>query len=51
MTIYHAVIGVGEGIITLGVLTYLEHVSPEMLQMPKITPFSAKGKKEASSDA
>jgi len=50
MTIYHAVIGVGEGIITLGVLTYLEHVSPEMLRMPKIIPFRSKAEKEQTAD-
>ena len=37
MTIYHAVIGVGEGIVTAGILAYLAQVSPEMLKMPKIT--------------
>jgi cobalt/nickel transport system permease protein len=51
MSIYHAIIGVGEGAITLGVLSYLEQVSPEMLRIPKITPFSHKGEKEAQSDA
>jgi len=50
MSIYHAVIGVGEGAITLGVLSYLEHVSPEMLRMPKITAFEPKAKEEGTID-
>lgn len=34
---YHAVIGLGEAIITTGVITYLSHVSPDMIRLPKIT--------------
>ncbi|UCF08651.1 MAG: energy-coupling factor ABC transporter permease, partial [Thermoplasmata archaeon] len=34
---YHAVIGVGEAIITTGIITYLTHTSPGILKMPKIT--------------
>ena len=32
---YHAVIGIGEGIITTGVVSYLSVVSPDMLRLPK----------------
>lgn len=34
---YHALIGIGEGIIATGVVVYLSKVSPDMLKMPKIT--------------
>lgn len=34
---YHAVIGIGEGLITTGIISYLSHTSPEILRMPKIT--------------
>jgi len=34
---YHALIGVGEGVITTGVIAYLSHVFPEMLRLPRIT--------------
>jgi len=33
---YHAIIGVGEAIITVGIISFVSHVSPEMLKMPKI---------------
>jgi len=36
MLIYHTVIGIGEAIITTGVITYIAHLSPEMLKIPKI---------------
>jgi len=52
MTIYHAVIGVGEGIVTTGILVFLSQVSPEMLKMPKITAGKASGpEKEVAADA
>ena len=34
---YHAVIGIGEAIITTGVITFISQLSPEMLKLPKIT--------------
>lgn len=52
MTIYHAVIGVGEAVITTGILAYLGHVAPEMLEMPKVTLGApAKAKREVTPDA
>ena len=33
---YHAIIGVGEAIITTGVITFVSQISPEMLKIPKI---------------
>ena len=33
---FHAIIGIGEAIITTGVIKYVSQVSPEMLKMPKI---------------
>jgi cobalt/nickel transport system permease protein len=33
---YHAVIGIGEALITTSLVTFLAHVSPDMLRMPKI---------------
>jgi len=33
---YHAVIGIGEGVITSGVVAYLSVVSPEILKLPKL---------------
>ena len=38
---YHAVIGIGEGVITTGVVAYLGSVSPEILRMPKIGLFTS----------
>jgi len=38
---YHAVIGVGEGIITVGIVSYLAHVSPETFKI-----FTPVGEKE-----
>lgn len=38
----HAVIGIGEAIITTGVIKYIDNVSPEMLKMPKIMLRSVK---------
>ncbi|MBA3044585.1 MAG: energy-coupling factor ABC transporter permease [Candidatus Thermoplasmatota archaeon] len=37
MTIYHLFIGIGEAIITSGVVLYIARVSPGMLRMPKLT--------------
>ncbi len=34
---YHAVIGIGEAIITTGVIIFVNQLSPEMLKLPKIT--------------
>jgi cobalt/nickel transport system permease protein len=36
MLIYHSVIGIGEAIITTGVIAYIAHLSPDMLKIPKI---------------
>jgi cobalt/nickel transport system permease protein len=50
--IYHAVIGIGEGIVTTGILVFLAQVSPEMLKMPKITAGSVSGPEvEVGTDA
>ncbi|MGQ9581916.1 MAG: energy-coupling factor ABC transporter permease [Thermoplasmatota archaeon] len=38
MTLYHAVIGVGEALITVGVLTFLGQVAPDMLRMAGKAP-------------
>jgi cobalt/nickel transport system permease protein len=43
MLAYHVVIGIGEGIITTGVIAYLYHASPEILRMPKVTLKSKRG--------
>lgn len=40
---YHAVIGIGEGIITTGVIAYLTQTSPDILKMPKVTIKASKG--------
>jgi cobalt/nickel transport system permease protein len=45
----HAIIAIGESIITAGVVAYLAKVSPGMLKLPKITFFNLK--KEAAADA
>ncbi|UCE39380.1 MAG: energy-coupling factor ABC transporter permease [Thermoplasmata archaeon] len=34
---YHVIIGIGEGFITTGIISYLTRTSPEILKMPKIT--------------
>ena len=34
---YHAVIGIGEGFITMGIIAYLTHTSSEIMRIPKIT--------------
>lgn len=44
MLIYHAIIGVGEGLITLGVVSYVSRVSPDMIHTPSIL---SKARKEA----
>jgi cobalt/nickel transport system permease protein len=36
---YHAVIGIGEGVITTGVVAYLATVSPEMMKLRKLELF------------
>lgn len=36
MLIFHTFIGIGEAIITTGLIAYLSQVSPEMLKIPKI---------------
>ena len=33
---YHTIIGIGEAIITAGVISYISHISPEMIRLPKI---------------
>jgi len=45
----HALIGIGEAIITTGVIAYLARVSPKMLKLPKITFISPR--KEVVADA
>lgn len=45
----HAIIGIGEAIITGGIVAYLAHVSPNMLKLPKITFIPSK--KEVAADA
>jgi cobalt/nickel transport system permease protein len=42
MTIYHIFIGLGEAIITTGIITYISQVSPEILRIPKIMLRSTK---------
>lgn len=37
MLTYHSLIGVGEGVITTGIIAYLAIVSPKILRMPKVT--------------
>jgi len=41
---YHTLIGIGEAIITTGVITFVSQISPDMLKLPKITlkDFSSK---------
>lgn len=41
MTIYHVLIGVGEALITMGVLVYLGQVAPEMLRLARKAPTPA----------
>ncbi|MFQ6107029.1 MAG: energy-coupling factor ABC transporter permease [Thermoplasmata archaeon] len=36
---YHALIGIGEGIIATGTYVFISRVSPEILRMPKLTLF------------
>jgi len=38
MMIYHAIIGIGEAMITAGILAYLGHVAPGMLRTAKMAP-------------
>ena len=52
MTIFYAVIGIGEALITAGILAYLGHVAPQMLNVPKRASLSgAKDEKEVVLDA
>ena len=52
MTIFYAVIGIGEAIITAGILAYLGRVAPQMLKMPKrASPSGAKDENEVVLDA
>lgn len=37
---YHALIGIGEGIISTGTYVFISRVSPEVLKMPKLALFS-----------
>lgn len=38
MLIFHAIIGIGEALITLGVISYISTVSPEMIHTGQIRP-------------
>lgn len=49
MTIFHLFIGIGEAIITTGVVLYVSRVSPGMLKLPK--PTWARSTKEVAADA
>jgi cobalt/nickel transport system permease protein len=49
MGLYHLLIGIGEAIITTGVVAYIARVSPGMLRIPK--PSLAAQRKEAVADA
>jgi len=42
MLISHAFIGIGEAIITTGIVAYLARVSPSMLKLPKVSFFTSK---------
>jgi cobalt/nickel transport system permease protein len=42
MSIYHVIIGVGEAMITAGIISYISQVSPEILRIPKIMLRSVK---------
>ena len=42
MAVYHLIIGIGEAIITVGIITYISQVSPEILRIPKIMLSSVK---------
>ncbi|MBM4249557.1 MAG: cobalamin biosynthesis protein CbiM [Euryarchaeota archaeon] len=50
MTVYHAIIGVGEALITTGVLAYLGQVAPEMLRMSRKVPGSPAAAGEVRTD-
>ena len=43
MLAYHVVIGIGEGMVTAGVIAYLSVTLPEILKMPKVTLKSKRG--------
>jgi ABC-type Co2+ transport system permease subunit len=36
MALYHVLIAIGEGIITLGIIEYISRVSPDMLKVTRI---------------
>ena len=38
MLIFHAIIGIGEALITLGVVSYISTVSPEMIHAGQVRP-------------
>ncbi len=38
MLIFHAIIGIGEALITLGVISYISTVSPEMIHAGQTRP-------------
>jgi cobalt/nickel transport system permease protein len=39
---YHALIGIGEGVISAGTFVFISRVSPEVLKMPKLALYSKK---------
>lgn len=49
MALYHTFIGIGEAIITSGIVLYISQVSPDMLGLPK--PSLSGKQKEARADA
>jgi len=46
MAIYHVLIAIGEGIITLGIIEYISRVSPDMLKVEKIELWKRRGEVE-----
>ena len=38
MVTHHAIIGVGEGVITVGIILALQKARPDLLQLPKLAP-------------
>lgn len=43
MLIYHSIIGIGEAIITFGVVSYISRVSPDLIHVPAIRAKARKG--------
>jgi cobalt/nickel transport system permease protein len=39
---FHAVIGIGEAIITTGIISYVSHTAPDVMRIPKITSSTQK---------